>query len=121
MLADLFLDSTYPEEEMDREKGVICEEISMNEDTPEDLCLDLLAQATYGKKNYGRNILGPASNVKGFTMDAVNRYKAARYCPENIVLSFAGGIDYDTAIALVETYFGQLPKGNFEKRPLTIE
>ena len=120
-LSDLFLNATYPEDEIEREKGVICEEISMNEDTPEDLCLDLLAQATYGKKNYGRNILGPASNVKGFTMEAVNRYKAARYCPENIVLSFAGGIDYDTAIALVETYFGQLPKGNFEKRPLTIE
>lgn len=57
-LTDLFLNATYPEEEMVREKGVICEEISMNEDTPEDLCLDLLAEASYGKRNYGRNILG---------------------------------------------------------------
>lgn len=119
-LSDLFLNATYPEDEMEREKGVICEEISMNEDTPEDLCLDLLAQATYGKQNYGRNILGPASNVKGFTMDAVNRYKNARYCPENIVVSFAGGIDFDTAISLIETYFSVLPKGNFEKRVLDV-
>ena len=55
LLSDLFLHSTFPEEEMEREKGVVCEEISMNEDTPEDLCLDLLSNAFYGKENYGRN------------------------------------------------------------------
>ena len=121
LLSDLFLNATYPEDELEREKGVVCEEISMNEDSPEDLCLDLLAVATYGKRNYGRNILGPASNVKGFTVEDIKRYKNARYCPENIVISFAGGIDFDTAIALVETHFNNLPKGNFEKRILTIE
>ena len=116
ILADLFLNSTFPEEEMDREKGVVCEEISMNEDTPEDLCLDLLAKAFYGKENYGRNILGPAKNVKGFTVEDMLRYKRARYCPENIVISFAGGIDKTTAQALVESFFGGLDKGAFETR-----
>ena len=116
LLSDLFLHSTFPEEEMEREKGVVCEEISMNEDTPEDLCMDLVARAFYGKENYGRNILGTQSNVKGFTVDDILRYKKARYCPENIVISFAGGIDKDTAQALVETYFGALPTGKFEKR-----
>ena len=101
---------------MEREKGVICEEISMNEDTPEDLCLDLLANAFYGKENYGRNILGSTKNVKGFTLDDVNRYKRARYCPENIVISFAGGVDMATAQSLVETYFGKLEQGVFEDR-----
>ena len=116
LLSDLFLNSTFPEEEMEREKGVVCEEISMNEDTPEDLCLDLLAQAFYGRENYGRNILGTAENVKGFTVEDMKRYKNARYCPENIVISFAGGIDFQTAQALVESYFGTLEKGNFETR-----
>lgn len=121
LLSDLFLHATYPEEELEREKGVVCEEISMNEDSPEDLCLDLLAVATYGKSNYGRNILGPAKNVKRFTVDDIMRYKNARYCPENIVISFAGGIDFTTAVALVETYFCDLPKGNFEKRILDVQ
>lgn len=120
LLADLFLNSTYPEEEMVREKGVVCEEISMNEDTPEDLCLDILAAAHYGKQNYGRNILGTANNVKGFSVADIMRYKKARYCPENIVISFAGGIDKQTAQALVESYFGVLEKGAFEKRALTV-
>ncbi len=120
LLSDLFLNSTFPEDEMEREKGVVCEEISMNEDTPEDLCLDLLSRAFYGKENYGRNILGTAKNVKGFTVEDINRYKRARYCPENIVISFAGGIDFKTAQALVETYFGDLKKGAFEKRTLQL-
>ena len=120
LLSDLFLNSTFPEEEMDREKGVVCEEISMNEDTPEDLCLDLLGTAHYGKENYGRNILGPASNVKGFTVEDIARYKKARYCPENIVVSFAGNIDFQTAQSLVESYFGVLDKGEFEERKQTI-
>ena len=120
LLSDLFLHSTFPEEEMEREKGVVCEEISMNEDTPEDLCLDLLSRAFYGKENYGRNILGTAKNVKGFTLEDINRYKQARYCPENIVISFAGGIDFKTAQTLVETFFGDLEKGAFEKRTIAL-
>ncbi len=121
LLSDLFLHSTFPEEEMEREKGVVCEEISMNEDTPEDLCLDLLARAFYGKENYGRNILGTSENVKSFSVDDIMRYKKARYCPENIVISFAGNIDPTTAQALVEAHFNDLEKGEFETRsPLLI-
>ena len=115
-LSDLFLNATYPEEEIVREKGVICEEISMNEDSPEDLCLDLLASAFYGEKGYGRNILGPAANVNSFTLEGVKRYKKARYCPSNIVISFAGGIDFDLAEKLVERYFSQMEEGAFESR-----
>lgn len=121
ILSDLFLNSTFPDEEMVREKGVVCEEISMNEDTPDDLCLDVLSSAFYGKKNYGRNILGPADNVKCFTREDIFRYKAARYCPENIVISFAGGVDIATAEALVESYFGVLEKGVFEMREKSID
>ena len=121
LLSDLFLNSTFPEEEMDREKSVVCEEISMNEDTPEDLCLDLLAQAFYGTQNYGRNILGTMENVKSFTVKDIQQYKKARYCPENIVISFAGGVDLAMAEKLVESYFSNLEKGTFEKRSPIIQ
>ncbi len=116
LLADLFLNSTFPEEEMAREKGVILEEIGMNEDTPEDLCLDLLARAAFGKKNYGRNILGPAQNVKNFTREDVFRYKSEHYLPQNIVISFAGNIGAEEAFRLAERVFGDMPSGTFQKR-----
>ena len=120
ILADLFLNATYPEEEMEREKGVICEEIAMNEDTPDDLCFDVLSSALYGKEGYGRNILGTTSNVKGFTKADVDAYKKETYDPSNIVISFAGGIDFETAKALVDDTFGSLPKGNFTPRKKTV-
>lgn len=63
ILSDLFLNSVFPEDEMVREKGVIVEEINMNDDTPDDLCLDVLAKAYYGERGYGRNILGSRENV----------------------------------------------------------
>ncbi len=123
LLAELFLDSTFPEEEMAREKGVVVEEINMDEDSPEDLCLDLLSRAAFGNRNYGRNILGPAENVKGFTREQIFAYKKERYCPENIVVSFAGNIDISLAEDLTERYFGQMTRTEFpvrEKRILKV-
>ncbi len=108
LLADLFLNATFPEDEMKREKGVVIEEINMDEDTPEDLCLDLLARASFGADNYGRNILGPVKNVEGFTREDLFRYKKAHYCSENIVVSFAGNIEITEAMELAERYFGGL-------------
>lgn len=121
LLADLFLNSTFPEEEMKREKGVVLEEINMCEDTPEDLCLDMLARASFGERNYGRIILGPQSNVSGFTREDIFAYKKARYCPENIVVSFAGNLSAEQAVALAEEYFGDMQRTAFEKRAVTID
>ena len=120
LLADLFLNSTFPEEEMVREKGVVIEEINMDEDTPDDLCLDLLSRAAFGKENYGRNILGPISNVQGFTRDNILSYKNERYCPQNIVISFAGNIVLDEAAQLAERYFGDMECKNFQERKKNV-
>ncbi len=106
LLADLFLNADFPEEEIGREKGVVLEEIHMDEDTPEDLCVDMLSRAAFGRRGYGRNILGPAKNVKGFTRENLFAYKRERYVPENIVLSFAGNLEPAAAFALAEEHFG---------------
>ena len=107
ILSDLFLNSEFPEEEIAREKGVVCEEIAMTEDTPDDLCLDVLAQAFYGDEGYGRSILGPAKNVRNFTRDELFAYVGERYAPANVVVSFAGNIDPVVAQGLVERYMGE--------------
>ncbi len=120
LLADLFLNADFPETEMAREKGVVLEEIHMDEDSPEDLCLDLLARAAYGGENYGRNILGPAENVKRFSREELFAYRRERYCPENIVVSFAGNIDPAQAEALTERYFGAMERGRFSVREKNV-
>lgn len=110
ILADIFLESTFPEEEMAKEKGVIIEEINMNEDTPDDLCLDLLSRAFYGERGYGRNILGSKANVSGFTKSDVSDYMSKHYVPDNIVISMAGNIDVKLAEELVDKYFSKIEK-----------
>ena len=104
ILSDFVLNSVFPEDEMEREKGVVLEEIAMTEDTPDDLCLDVLAEAYFGEEGYGRPILGPAENVKNFTRQNLFDYIAERYNPENLVISFAGNIDVNYAAELVEKY-----------------
>ena len=117
ILSDFFLNSVFPEDEMEREKGVVLEEISMTEDTPDDLCFDVLAQASYGNRGYGRSILGPAKNVSSFTRENLLEYIQKRYAPENIVISFAGNIDEKYAEELVETYIeSKIPKRKREDR-----
>ncbi len=122
ILSDLFLNSTFPEDEMVREKGVIVEEINMNDDTPDDYCLDLLAHAYFGERGYGRNILGSRENVNGFTRTDIHDYLKKRYTPENIVISMAGNIDISTAEKLAEDYFADVPSApsNNASIPVTL-
>ncbi len=120
ILSDLFLNSVFPADEMKREKGVVVEEISMNEDTPDDLCLDLLSKAFFGEENYGRNILGSKKNVKGFSREDIYGYLKARYTTDNIIISMAGNISVEFAEQLVQKYFGNLAPTKAEKRPLCV-
>lgn len=118
ILSDLFVNSVYPDEELDKERGVIIEEINMSEDSPDDLCLDLLANAYYGNQGFGQTILGSIDNVNRFSRDEIFAYKAKYYKPSNIVVSFAGNITIEQACRLVEKY---LPTdGVFDKTDLPI-
>lgn len=102
ILSDLVFHSVYAEEEMEREKGVVKEEISMVEDTPDDLVSDLLAKAFFGDHPLGRPILGPAENVSGFTRQQLIDYVGKYYNPANLVLSVAGNLTMEEVERCVE-------------------
>lgn len=120
ILADLFLNSTFPEDEMSREKGVIIEEINMNEDTPDDLCLDLLSRAFFGERGYGRNILGTHKNVAGFNKSDIAAYMDEHYIPDNIVISMAGNIDISLAEEMVSKYFSGLEQKRCKRKDIAV-
>lgn len=121
ILADLFLNSQFPQEEMVREKGVIIEEINMNDDTPDDLCLDMLSRAFYGDRGYGRNILGTRENVNSFTAEDIKKYMSRRYTPGNIVISMAGNISPEYAEELTEKYFSHMKAAPTEKIEVAVD
>jgi len=108
ILSDIYLNSTYPEEELDKERGVVIEEINMTEDTPDELCMETLSSAYFGERGYGATILGPMQNAERFSRRDILAYKEKYYTPENTVISFAGKITFEHACELVERYFSHL-------------
>lgn len=106
VLADMFFNSTFVEEELDKEKKVVLEEIKMYEDTPDDIVHDLLSKAIYKDHSLGFPILGTEETLTTFTGDSLRTYMSDFYTPENVVISVAGNIGEDF-IGKVEKYFGQ--------------
>lgn len=111
ILSDIFFNSVFDKTEMEKEKGVIIEEINMSEDAPEEVCLDLLAKSYYGESGLGQTILGSSKNVKSFTRDDVLKYMDEYYTADNVVISLAGNIDVNEGEELVKKYFAD----NFER------
>lgn len=105
ILSDIFFNSVFDSAELEKEKGVIIEEINMSEDTPEELCLDLLAKSYYGESGLGQTILGPAKNIRRFTRENVIDYMNKYYTADNVVISLAGDIDINMAEKFVEENF----------------
>lgn len=117
ILADVFLCSKYDEEELEKEKGVIIQEINMYDDTPDDLCADLLLESYFGKTGYGARILGSKKRVQSFTRSDVLNYKKKYYTADNIVISVCGGFDEAEVISMVRDYFCGMEKSLMTAKP----
>ncbi|MEI7026323.1 M16 family metallopeptidase [Paenibacillus sp. y28] len=105
VLADMFFNSRIDTEELEKEKNVIIEEISMYEDTPDDLVHDLIARAAYGKHPLGYSILGTEANLVALQPHSLKQYMQERYTVSDTVISVAGNID-DRVVELIERFFG---------------
>ena len=116
ILSDLALRPTFDEKELNKERGVVLEEISMVEDTPDDLVHELLADAQFsGSLRFP--ILGPASLIRRYSRDDMVRYWSRHYVPQNMVLAIAGNYDWDYFLELVNTYFDVFPNQQAEEAP----
>ena len=103
VLADMFFNSTFDEEELVKEKNVVYEEIKMYEDTPDDIVHDLLSKAIYENHSLGYPILGTEETLATFTGNTLKDYVHNMYTPDRVVVSIAGNID-ESFIKEVEKY-----------------
>lgn len=109
LLCDMICNPLFDAHDLETEKGVVLEEIGMYEDSPEDLCSDLLNATCYKNKPLGFNILGTRDTVQGFTADSLREYMSAVYVPERIVVAVCGNFDRNEVLDILEGYFGQRP------------
>ena len=109
ILADILQHSTFEPQEMERERGVILQEIGEAADTPDDIVFDYLQEKAYPLSGLGRPILGTPETVSRFQADDLRRYMAQFYHPADMVLAASGAIDHALMLRLAEDLFGGLP------------
>ncbi len=119
VLADMYLDSTFPVEEFAKEKGVILEEINMYEDTPDDLVHDIFAATMWPEHPYGKSIIGTVQTVTKLQRDEMYAYYQQAYVPEHTVLVVTGNVKHDDVIKQAENLLGAL-KGKWDKPELPL-
>ncbi len=106
ILSDIVCSPLIDEAELDKERSVVLEEISMVEDSPEDVVFDVLAEATFGAQSLGRTILGPAEKIEKYTADDLFRFRGRHYGPQNAVIAIAGNVKTEKVKQLLEDTFG---------------
>lgn len=111
ILSDMIQRPTFPDSEIEKERGVIVQEIGMTLDTPDDFVFDLYQNEAYPEQALGAPILGTADIIEGMKKETLFSYVSKFYTAKNLVISAAGNIQHDQFVSLVERYFSELEGG----------
>lgn len=109
MLADMLWNSKFEEAEIEKERGVIIEELNMYEDTPMRKVAELYENLLWGDQPLGWDIGGSKDIIGKITKKDFLGYLGARYTPNNLVVAISGKFDRDEVVKLVEKNFGHRP------------
>jgi predicted Zn-dependent peptidase len=114
VLSDMVTGSLLEPKDVDAERGVILEEIAMNEDDPADLVHEAFAAQVFGDTPLGRPILGTVDSINAISSDRIAEHYRARYTPDSLVIAAAGNLVHDEVVAMVQTAFGSSLGGGVE-------
>ncbi len=112
LLSDIFMHSIFPEEDIEKEKKIIKEEIKMVEDTPDDYVHDLFNQTIWGHSGIGQSVLGRRETIREFTRDDLLAHIRKYYGTKDIVISCAGNFDHGHLLSLLNKNLGNLRRGS---------
>ncbi|MTI09236.1 M16 family metallopeptidase [Curvivirga aplysinae] len=106
ILSDILQNPIFDPEELERERGVIQQEIGQSLDTPDDIIYDYFQETAYPDQAMGRPILGTSHTVQQMSRDNLINFMDARYRPRNMVLVAAGAVSHAELLKLAEDHFG---------------
>ena len=121
IVSDIYLNSTFPEPEMQKEKGVIIEEINMYEDMPHKHVQDLMMKLLFGDTPAGWNIAGTKANILDMKRDDFVQYHKKHYLPEATVLVVAGAVTEEQVLKEVNKIFTKVRRGEKGNKLKVIE
>ncbi len=116
LLSDIFCYSVFPEEEIEKEKKIIKEEIKTIEDSPDDYIHDLFNHTIWGNTGLGQSVLGKRETISSFTRDDIINHIRNYYGIENIVISCAGNFEPEKLIKLLNKNFINVRKGSISAK-----
>jgi predicted Zn-dependent peptidase len=118
ILADMFLNATFPSHEVEKERGVVLQEISMNQDTPSRFIYNQFHQGFWRGHPIGSPILGTAETISTIPRDRLMDYKLSHYLANATIVSAAGNVEHDRIVDQAERLLRDLPVGNLAvKKP----
>jgi predicted Zn-dependent peptidase len=117
VVADLVRNPLFQKEDIEKEKGVILEELKMEVDNPEYLIHEIFSSHFWKGHPLGRPILGTKQTIRAFDRDKVERYYRQFYTPSNILITAAGSLDHGNLVHLAEKHFSDLKK----RRPVKLD
>lgn len=111
ILTDMFENSIFDSTELERERGVILQEIAMTHDAPDDMIFDYYYSTAFKDQPYGRSIAGSEENVKNFKTADLVSYRDRHYGAENVIFSVAGNVEFEQIRDLTNKYFTKKQSG----------
>jgi predicted Zn-dependent peptidase len=109
IIGDILCHSSFEPEELERERGVILQEIGQANDTPDDIIFDHFQSAAYPSQPMGRPVLGTEAIIRGMKRDALPGFMNTHYTPENMVIAASGNLHHEQVVELVQKHFADLP------------
>ena len=114
ILSDMLLHSKFAESDVEKERQVVLEEISLYEDSPDELIHDLHMNSLWPGHALGRNILGTRDTIGGMSRQTIVDYTMRHYVPDNVVIAAAGNLTHEQLVEQVRLYWDDV-KGSYPR------
>ena len=109
IIGDILTHSTFTADELERERGVILQEIGQANDTPDDIVFDRFQETAYPSQPMGRPTLGTEDGIRDMPRDRLTGYMSRHYTAGNTLIAAAGNLQHDTVVELARQHFADLP------------
>lgn len=115
LLSDIVFNSTFPKQEIEKEKEVIIDEINAYKDNPSELIFDDFEELIFKNQALGRNILGQAKKIRKYKRNDLIRFRDENYTTDRIMIFSLGNISFKRIKNMAEKYFGNIPESSADK------
>ncbi len=121
LITDIFINSNFPESDIEKEKNIVNEEIKMVEDNPSDYVHDLFGRHIWGDTGLGQSVIGNSETIAKFTRDDLIEHVNSCYCNENIIISCSGNFNEEKLVGYLNSTMASIKRNRSRASEVTPE